>query len=70
VQLGFGHGGTLALYGALMVGTAVSGLAAVSRAPQTGWYLLLLWAGLLALLFISVTHQWRAKTGDLNESKR
>jgi UDP-N-acetylmuramyl pentapeptide phosphotransferase/UDP-N-acetylglucosamine-1-phosphate transferase len=70
VQLEFGHRGTLALYAAVMVGAAVSGLAALAHAPQTGWYLLLLWAGILTLLFASVTHRWRTKIGDFDESKR
>lgn len=70
VQLGLGHRGTLALYAALMVGVAVSALAALSRAPQAGWYLLLVWAAVFALLFGSVTHQWRLKLVGSNESKR
>lgn len=70
VQLGFGHAGTLALYGALMLGAAVSALAAVGRAPQAGWYLVAMWASILALLFGSVAHQWRARIGGLDDSKR
>jgi hypothetical protein len=59
VRLGFGHTGTLALYGGLMSGTAASALAAVNRAPQLGWYLLVAWAALLGVLFGAVAHQWR-----------
>ena len=70
VQLGFGHAGTLALYAALMIGAAVSALAALARAPQAGWYLLLVWAAVLSLLFGSVAHQWRARIGNLRDSKR
>ena len=70
VQLELGHAGTLALYAALMVGAAVSALAALSRAPQAGWYLLLVWAAVLALLFGSVAHQWRMKDSGLDASKR
>jgi UDP-GlcNAc:undecaprenyl-phosphate GlcNAc-1-phosphate transferase len=70
VQLGLGHAGTLALYAALMIGAAVSALAALARAPQAGWYLLAVWVAVLALLFGSVAHQWRTTTGDLRDSKR
>jgi len=70
VRLGFGHKGTLALYGALMSGMAITALAALARAPQAGWYLLLAWASVLALLFVSVAHQWRARIGGLDDSKR
>ncbi|MFI4952083.1 MAG: glycosyl transferase [Burkholderiales bacterium] len=70
VRLGFGHAGTLALYGALMIGTAVSALAALSRAPQTGLYLLVEWGAVLALLFWSIGQQWRSRIGSLDDSKR
>ena len=70
VQLGFGHAGTLALYVALMIGAAVTALAALARAPQTGWYLLLVWTMALALLFASVAQQWRTRFKALDESKR
>jgi UDP-N-acetylmuramyl pentapeptide phosphotransferase/UDP-N-acetylglucosamine-1-phosphate transferase len=70
VQLGLGHAGTLALYAALMIGAAVSALAALARAPQAGWYLLAVWVAVLALLFGSVAHQWRTRTGELHDSKR
>ena len=70
VQLGLGHGGTLALYAGLMIGAAISALAALARAPQAGWYLLIVWGTALALLFGTVAHQWRNRTGGLRESKR
>jgi UDP-GlcNAc:undecaprenyl-phosphate GlcNAc-1-phosphate transferase len=70
VQLGLGHAGTLTLYAALMIGGAVSALAALARAPQAGWYLLAVWVAVLALLFGSVAHQWRNRTGEWRESKR
>jgi UDP-N-acetylmuramyl pentapeptide phosphotransferase/UDP-N-acetylglucosamine-1-phosphate transferase len=70
VQLGLGHRGTLVLYGALMIGGAVTALAALVRAPQTGWYLLLVWASALVLLYGAVAHQWRARTASLDDSKR
>jgi UDP-N-acetylmuramyl pentapeptide phosphotransferase/UDP-N-acetylglucosamine-1-phosphate transferase len=68
VQLGLGHTGTLVLYSALMIGGAMTALAALARAPQTGWYLLLIWASTLALLFAAVAYQWRTRTAD--DSKR
>jgi UDP-N-acetylmuramyl pentapeptide phosphotransferase/UDP-N-acetylglucosamine-1-phosphate transferase len=70
VQLGLGHAGTLALYAALMIGAAVSALAALARAPQAGWYLLAVWVAVLALLFGSVGYHWRTRIGGLRESKR
>ena len=62
VRLGFGHAGTLALYGALMVGTAGSALAALARAPQAGVYLLLEWTAVMALLFGSVGRYWHKRS--------
>jgi UDP-N-acetylmuramyl pentapeptide phosphotransferase/UDP-N-acetylglucosamine-1-phosphate transferase len=70
VQLGLGHAGTLALYAALMIGAAVSALAALARAPQAGWYLLAVWVAVLALLFGSVSRQWHTRIGELRDSKR
>jgi len=70
VQLGLGHSGTLALYAALMIGAAISALAALARAPQAGWYLLAVWGAALALLFGAVGHQWRSRIGGLRDSKR
>jgi len=70
VQLGLGHAGTLVLYGALMLGAAVSALAALGRAPQAGWYLVWVWASIFALLFGSIAYQWRARIGGLDDSKR
>lgn len=70
VQLGLGHAGTLALYAALMIGATVSALAALARAPQTGWYLLAVWVAVIALLIGSVAHHWHTRIGGLRESKR
>jgi UDP-N-acetylmuramyl pentapeptide phosphotransferase/UDP-N-acetylglucosamine-1-phosphate transferase len=61
VQLGFGHRGTLLLYGALMMGSALSALVALRRAPPSGPMLLVLWSAVLALLFAAIAHQWRAR---------
>jgi UDP-N-acetylmuramyl pentapeptide phosphotransferase/UDP-N-acetylglucosamine-1-phosphate transferase len=70
VQLGLGHAGTLALYAALMIGATVSALAALARAPQTGWYLLAVWVAVIALLIGSVARYWHNRIGGLRESKR
>lgn len=70
VRLGFGHTGTLALFAGLMGGTAVSALAALNRAPQLGWYLLVAWAAVLGLVFGAVAHQWRLRIGLIDDSKR
>jgi UDP-N-acetylmuramyl pentapeptide phosphotransferase/UDP-N-acetylglucosamine-1-phosphate transferase len=70
VQLGLGHAGTLALYAALMIGAAISALAALARAPHAGWYLLVVWGAALALLFGTVAYQWRTRMNGLHESKR
>lgn len=65
VRLGFGHGGALALYATLMLGTAASALAALARAPGAGVYLLAEWAAVLALLFAAVGNRWRSRAGDV-----
>ena len=59
VQLGLGHGGTLALYAALMAGTSLSAVTALLRAPAAGMLLLGLWAVVLTLLYISIDYSWR-----------
>ena len=69
VQLGFGHRGTLLLYGALMMGSALSALFALRRAPSSGPMLLALWSAVLALVFSAIAYQWRARNMRLNESK-
>ena len=69
VQLGFGHRGTLILYGALMMGTASSALLALVRAPASGSALLALWSTVMALLFGAIGYYWRTRDKGLNESK-
>jgi UDP-GlcNAc:undecaprenyl-phosphate/decaprenyl-phosphate GlcNAc-1-phosphate transferase len=61
VQLGFGHRGTLMLYGALMLGIAASALFALAQAPSSGPVLLALWSAVMALLFVAIGHHWRAR---------
>ncbi|HXX86151.1 MAG TPA: hypothetical protein VEN29_19500 [Casimicrobiaceae bacterium] len=59
VRMGLGHSGALALYAALMLGTAGSALAALTRAPEAGYALLALWTAALLLLFASIGYDWR-----------
>ena len=61
VQLGFGHRGTLMLYGALMLGIAASALLALARAPTSGPTLLAFWSAVMALLFGAIGHSWHAR---------
>jgi len=69
VQLGFGHRGTLVLYGALMMGTAASALLAMVRAPAAGPSLLALWSAIMALLFGAIGYYWRIRDLGFDESK-
>jgi UDP-GlcNAc:undecaprenyl-phosphate/decaprenyl-phosphate GlcNAc-1-phosphate transferase len=69
VQLGFGHRGTLMLYGALMLGIAASALLALARAPSSGPALLALWSTVMALLFGAIGHYWHMRGKGLDESK-
>jgi UDP-GlcNAc:undecaprenyl-phosphate GlcNAc-1-phosphate transferase len=69
VQLGFGHRGTLTLYGVLMLGIAASALLALARAPSSGPALLALWSAVMALLFAAVGHYWRIRDMGFDESK-
>jgi UDP-GlcNAc:undecaprenyl-phosphate GlcNAc-1-phosphate transferase len=69
VRMGLGHGGTLAIYSALMLGVATSALAALMRAPDAGTQVLLLWLAALLLLYAGIGYHWRRGNKGLNESK-
>ena len=69
VRLGIGHAGTLALYAALMLGTAVSALAALIHAPEAGMAVLALWLTALLLLFAGIGYHWSLQDKGLDESK-
>jgi UDP-GlcNAc:undecaprenyl-phosphate/decaprenyl-phosphate GlcNAc-1-phosphate transferase len=69
VRLGFGHAGTLALYAALMLGTAVSALAALIHAPDSGGIVLAVWAIALVLLFLGIEYHWSLQGKEADESK-
>jgi UDP-N-acetylmuramyl pentapeptide phosphotransferase/UDP-N-acetylglucosamine-1-phosphate transferase len=61
-RTGAGHGGTLALYAALMAGTAATALACRSRLPAAGWWALAAWCAALVMLFAAIDYHWRKKT--------
>ena len=69
VQIGYGHGRTLALYAALMVGAAVSGLAVLAWAPEVGIALVTGWGAVLALVFAAIEYHWRRRGVHFEESK-
>jgi len=69
VRMGLGHSGALALYTALMLGTAGSALAALTRAPEAGYPLLALWAVAVLVLFASVGHDWRVLDREVDATK-
>jgi UDP-N-acetylmuramyl pentapeptide phosphotransferase/UDP-N-acetylglucosamine-1-phosphate transferase len=63
VRLGVGHQGTLVLYLGLMVGVAVSAIAALRRAPGEGAVVLALWTVGLLLLYAGIGYHWRKHQG-------
>jgi len=69
VRMGFGHSGVLALYGALMVGSSVSALAALERSPVSGMAVLAFWVAVHAMVFFTVDHAWRKSDERVDESK-
>ena len=60
-QLGAGHGGTLAVYGALMLGTAGTAVGCVCLKPEWGVPALVAWCLVYALLFAAIDYHWRRK---------
>ena len=60
-QLGAGHGGTLAVYGALMAGTAGTAVACACLKPDWGVPALVAWCLVYALLFAAIDYHWRRK---------
>jgi UDP-N-acetylmuramyl pentapeptide phosphotransferase/UDP-N-acetylglucosamine-1-phosphate transferase len=59
VRLGAGHGGTLAAFGALMLGCAATALACLALAPAAGPVALTGWVAGIALLFAGIDYHWR-----------
>jgi UDP-GlcNAc:undecaprenyl-phosphate GlcNAc-1-phosphate transferase len=60
-QLGAGHLGTLAAYGAWMLGAAGSAVACLVRAPAWGWSLLLGWMAAATVFFLAIDYHWRKR---------
>jgi UDP-GlcNAc:undecaprenyl-phosphate GlcNAc-1-phosphate transferase len=60
-QLGAGHRGTLALYGAVTAGAALTALVYRARAPEWGGAALLAWSFGLGVLFAAIDYHWRRK---------
>lgn len=59
LQMGAGHAGTLAVFGAVMLGTALSAVACALLAPRLGPYALAAWCALQALVFGAIDYHWR-----------
>jgi UDP-N-acetylmuramyl pentapeptide phosphotransferase/UDP-N-acetylglucosamine-1-phosphate transferase len=62
LQLGGGHRGTLAVYGALMAGTAGTAVACTAFAPELGTQALGIWCAICVGLFIAIDYHWRKNT--------
>jgi len=58
-QLGAGHAGTLAVFGALMLGTAGTAVACACLRPEWGAPALATWCAVCALLFAAIDYHWR-----------
>ena len=69
VRMGLGHGGSLAVYSALMFGTAASALAALLHAPGSGPQVLGVWVVALLLYYTGIGYHWGKGNKGLNESK-
>ena len=61
VQLGAGHRGTLAGYGALMLAGAAAGLACLAWRPEAGPYALGAFVAANALMFAGIDYHWRQR---------
>ena len=57
-QMGAGHAGTLAVYGALMAGTAGTAVACACLEPAWGAPALAAWCAVCALLFATIDYHW------------
>ena len=61
VQIGWGHGRTLALHAVLMTGAAGSAVAALAWSPDSGVVLLIGWAALLVFVYAGIEYHWRRR---------
>jgi UDP-N-acetylmuramyl pentapeptide phosphotransferase/UDP-N-acetylglucosamine-1-phosphate transferase len=57
-QLGLGHAGTLAVYGAWMLAVAASAEFCLVRMPAWGWGALLGWIAVAAVFFLAIDYHW------------
>lgn len=64
-QLGARHGGTLATYGGLMVGTAATALIVLVERPDAGWWALAAWTAIIGALFARIDYHWSQKKTNL-----
>ena len=60
-QLGAGHAGTLAVYGAAGVGCAITALVCRAYAPGAGGAALLAWIAAFGVLFAAIDYHWRRR---------
>ena len=60
-QLGALHGGTLAAYCGLMVGTAATALALLVQRPASGWWGLAAWTAIIGAFFTRIDYHWKQK---------
>lgn len=58
LQMGAGHAGTLAVFGALMLGTALSAVVCARVAPDVGPYALAAWCAVQAVVFGAIDYHW------------
>jgi UDP-GlcNAc:undecaprenyl-phosphate GlcNAc-1-phosphate transferase len=63
-RLGFGHLGTLLVYGVLIVGTATSALYALALAPGAGWRVLGAWILAIGAFFAGIDYHWRRRSQE------
>ena len=61
VRGGFGHGGTLAVYGVLMLGCGATAVACAAWRPDAGPPALAVWVAIVALLFGGIDYHWRQR---------
>jgi UDP-N-acetylmuramyl pentapeptide phosphotransferase/UDP-N-acetylglucosamine-1-phosphate transferase len=59
LQMGAGHAGTLAVYGAVMLGTALSAAVCAIGAPASGPAALGAWCAIQAIVFAAIDYHWR-----------
>ena len=58
-RMGAGHRGTLSVYAAWMIGTAVTAVVCLAYARGLGWLAFAAWCGAGALLFLAIDYHWR-----------